>query len=318
MRALVFDETLRFRTDLPRPIPAPGEALIRTRLAGICNTDLEILRGYLGFRGVPGHEFVGEVIGAEAAPQLVGQRVVGEINAWCGQCPTCRRGDESHCPQRTTLGIRSRDGTMAEVFTLPIPLLHPVPDAVPDRWAVFTEPLAAALEITDRLHVRPSQRVVVLGDGKLGLLIAQVLQLTGCELRAIGRHAEKLAILERRGIATRLAGEQLEPGADVVVEATGSAGGYAAARSLVRPRGTLVLKSTFHGQAALDLSQLVVDELALVGSRCGPFAPALRLLEQRLVDVESLIHETWPLDQGVTAFERASAPGVLKVLLNCQ
>lgn len=318
MRALVFDEKLVLRTDMPRPSPPVGEALIRTRLAGICNTDLEIVRGYMGFRGVLGHEFVGQVIEAEGAPQLVGQRVVGEINAYCGECSTCRRGDTSHCPRRTTLGIFGRDGVMADYFCLPTHLLHVVPEAVPDRWAVFSEPLAAALEITEQVHVRPTHQVIVLGDGKLGLLIAQVLQLTGCQLLVVGRHAAKLAILERRGIATRLIGDGLEAKADIVVEATGSPQGFATARRLVRPRGRLVLKSTFHGQAELDLSRLVVDEITLIGSRCGPFPAALRLLEQRLVDVEPLVHEVWPLDRGVAAFERAAAPGVLKVLLTCE
>jgi alcohol dehydrogenase len=315
MRALYFDGRLQYRPDVPEPTPPPGEALIHTRLAGICNTDLEIVRGYMGFRGVLGHEFVGVVTRTDDAPELVGQRVVGEINAYCGQCPTCRRGDPTHCPNRTTLGIDRRDGTMADYFTLPVNLLYPVPPAVPDEWAVFTEPLAAACEITDRVPIRPSDRVVVLGDGKLGLLIAQVLQLAGCDLLAIGRHPEKLAILERRGIRTQIAGEGVVHGADVVVEATGSAEGFAAARALVRPRGTLLLKSTFHGDVTLDLSMVVVDEVTLIGSRCGPFPPALRLLEQRLVDVESLIHETFSLDDGLVAFERAVAPGVLKVLL---
>jgi alcohol dehydrogenase len=315
MRALYFDGQLRLRSDYPDPVPPPGEALIHTRLAGICNTDLEIMRGYMGFKGVLGHEFVGTVVRADDAPGLVGRRVVGEINAYCGRCPTCLRGDPTHCPRRTTLGIDRRDGVMADYFTLPARLLHPVPDALPDEWAVFAEPMAAACEIAERNHVRPTDRVIVLGDGKLGLLVAQVLQLTGCDLLAVGRHPEKLGILERRGIRVQLAGEKVEPGADVVVEATGSVEGFAVARALVRPRGTLVLKSTFHGDVALNLSMLVVDEVTVTGSRCGPFPPALRLLTQRLVDVEALIHETLPLEAGPAAFERAAAPGVLKVLL---
>jgi len=318
MRALYFDGTLHYQADALDPTLPPGEALIRTRLAGICNTDLEIVRGYMSFTGVPGHEFVGVVDRADDAPELVGKRVVGEINAYCGQCPTCRRGDPTHCPHRTTLGIYGRDGAMADYFTLPIHLLYPLPDTIPDEWAVFTEPLAAACEITDRLHVRPTDRVVVLGDGKLGLLIAQVLQLSGCDLLAVGRHPEKLALLERRGIRTQTAEEKVEPGADLVVEATGSPEGFATARALVRPRGHLVLKSTFHGDVTLNLSQVVVDEVTLIGSRCGPFRPALRLLEQRLVDVEPLIHHTFPLADGLVAFERAAAPGVLKVLLTTE
>jgi threonine dehydrogenase-like Zn-dependent dehydrogenase len=316
MRALYFDKKLHYRPDMPDPIPPPGEALIRTRLAGVCNTDLEIMRGYLGFTGVLGHEFVGEVVRADGAPQLVGQRVVGEINAYCGECPTCRRGDPTHCPDRTSLGISGRDGAMADYLTLPTHLLHPVPESLPDEWAVFTEPLAAGLEITDKIHLRPTDRVVVLGDGKLGLLIAQVLQLTGCDLLAIGRHQSKLAILERRGIRTQIGDDRTEAGADMVVEATGSAEGFATARALVRPRGTLVMKSTFHGDVSMDLSRVVVDEVVVVGSRCGPFLPALRLLEQRLVDVEPLIDSTFPLTDGLAAFEQAAAPGVLKVLLS--
>jgi len=316
MRALYFDKKLHYRPDVPDPIPPPGEALIRTRLTGVCNTDLEIVRGYLGFTGVLGHEFVGEVVRADDAPHLVGQRVVGEINAYCGECPTCRRGDTTHCPHRTSLGISGRDGAMADYFTLPTHLLYPLPESLPDEWAVFTEPLAAAMEITDKIHCHPTDRVVVLGDGKLGLLIAQVLQLTGCDLLAIGRHQSKLAILERRGIRTQISDDKTEAGADMVVEATGSAGGFATARALVRPRGTVVMKSTFHGDVSLDLSRVVVDEVVVVGSRCGPFLPALRLLEQRLVDVEPLIHSTFPLSDGLAAFEQAAAPGVLKVLLS--
>jgi alcohol dehydrogenase len=315
MRALDFDGTLKYRPNASDPTPPPGEALIRTRLAGICNTDLEIVKGYLGFKGVLGHEFVGEVARADDAPDLVGQRVVGEINAYCGACPTCRRGDHTHCPSRTSLGISRRDGTMADYFTLPIGLLYPVSSAIPDEWAVFTEPLAAACQITEQVPIRPTDRVVVLGDGKLGLLVAQVLQLTGCNLLVVGRHNEKLAILERRGIRVRMAEEEIRPEADVVVEATGSPTGFATARTLVRPRGTLVLKSTFHADVCLDLSAQVVDEVTIVGSRCGPFPPALRLLEQGLVDVEPLIHQVFPLDEGLAAFERAAAPGVLKVLL---
>ena len=317
MRALYFDGDLQLRSDLSMPSSPPGEALIRTRLAGICNTDLELVRGYMGFRGVLGHEFVGEVVTADGAQEWVGRRVVGEINANCRQCPTCLRGDPTHCPHRTTLGIDRRDGVLADYFSLPLHLLYAVPDSVPDEQAVFVEPLAAAVEITDRLHVRPTDRVIVLGDGKLGQLIAQVLQLTGCNLLVLGRHRQKLDLLAGRGIATRLSSEnEVEPGADVVIEATGSASGFEVARRLVRPRGHLVLKSTFHGDVTLDLSRVVVDEISLVGSRCGPFAPALRLLAQRLVEVESLISDRFSLDDGLAAFERAVAPGVLKVLVS--
>jgi threonine dehydrogenase-like Zn-dependent dehydrogenase len=315
VQALVYDgEVLQLREDYPRPVPPPGEALVRVRLAGICNTDLEIVRGYMGFRGVLGHEFVGTVEEAEDR-SLIGQRVVGEINAYCGECPTCRAGRPTHCPHRTTLGIWGRDGAFAEYLTLPVRNLHTVPDAISDEEAVFTEPLAAALEILEQVHLRPTDRVVVLGDGKLGLLVAQVLALMGCDLLAVGRHREKLAILARRGIPTLLEAEAEGLAADVVVECTGRPEGFAAARRILRPRGMLVLKSTYHGGVEADLTGLVVDEITLVGSRCGPFPPALRLLQRGLVDVQPLISAVYPLDRGMEAFARAAEPGVLKVLL---
>lgn len=316
MRALWFDGRLQLQTDTPPPEPPPGEALIRTQLAGICNTDIEIVRGYKGFTGILGHEFVGFVERADSAPELVGRRVVGEINAYCGECATCRRGQPTQCPSRTTLGMNRRHGVMADYFTLPAKLLYPLPDSLPDEWAVFVEPLAAACQILEQVAIKPTDRVVVLGDGKLGLLAAQVLQLTGCELLVLGKHPGKLDILRRRGIATRLVAEPITDFADVVVEVTGSASGFAAACKLLRPRGTLILKSTFHGDVQLDLSRLVVDEITVVGSRCGPFPAALRLLEQRLVDVEPLLHATYSLADGLAAFERAVQPGVLKVLLS--
>jgi threonine dehydrogenase-like Zn-dependent dehydrogenase len=281
------------------------------KLAGICNTDLEIVKGYMGFRGVLGHEFVGVVEGGN----LAGERVVGEINAYCGECPTCRAGHPTHCPNRTTLGIAGRDGAFAEYLRLPTRSLHVVPASVPDEVAVFVEPLAAALEITDRIHVRPTDRVVVLGDGKLGLLVAQVLALQGCDVVAVGRHEDKLAILRRRGIATHLESEPIDFKADLVVDCTGQPSGFERARQLVRPRGTLVIKSTFAGAAEIALTPLVVDEVTLVGSRCGPFAPALRLLERGLIDVTSLITATYPLSDGLAAMQRAAAQGTLKVLL---
>ena len=317
MKAVVFDPEaggLRLDTDYAQPTPPPGEARIRTLLAGICNTDLEILRGYARFTGVLGHEFVGQVVQAED-PSLVGQRVVGEINAYCGTCPTCRAGNETHCPQRTTLGIHDRDGALAEFFCLPARNLHPVPQNLPDEAAVFTEPLAAACEILDQIHIRPTNRVVVLGDGKLGLLIAQVIALTGCELTVVGRHQDKLDILARRGIVTQIATHGLARKADLVVECTGQAQGFQTARELVRPRGTLVLKSTYHGRVETDLSSLVVDEIQLVGSRCGPFPAALRLLAQGLVDVQSLIEAEYSLDEALAAFEHAGRRGSLKVLV---
>ncbi|MBN1135008.1 MAG: alcohol dehydrogenase catalytic domain-containing protein [Anaerolineae bacterium] len=313
MKAVVFDGHLRLVADRPEPAPAPGEARIRTILVGICSTDLEVVRGYAGFRGVPGHEFVGVVDLAED-PSWIGQRVVGEINVGCGVCDTCRAGQPGHCPSRTALGIRGRDGVLAELFCLPVANLHPVPVEVPDRAAVFVEPLAAACQLLEQIHVRPSDRVVVLGDGRLGLMASQVLALTGCELTVVGRHEEKLAILARRGIDARLSDEGLG-GADLVVECTGRPSGFETAQRLVRPRGTLALKSTYHGLAEIDLSRLVVDEIRVVGSRCGPFKAALRLLACGLVDVMSQIHAEMRLDEALAAYELAAQPGVLKVLV---
>jgi len=316
MRVLLCDNGLSFDPAYPDPEPMPGEALVRVTLAGICNTDLELIKGYMGFRGVLGHEFVG-IVEASPDPVLLGQRVVGEINAYCGECPTCLAGRPTHCPHRTTLGISGRDGAFADFLTLPTRNLHVVPEMVSDRAAVFTEPLAAALEILEQVPVRPTDRVIVLGDGKLGLLVAQVLALTGCDLVAVGRHECKLDILRRRHIAVRSADDRFALGeADIVVECTGGPAGFTAARRLLRPRSTLVLKSTYYGLASVDLTGLVVDEITLVGSRCGPFAPALRLLAAGLVDVEPLIDDVYPLDGGLVGFERAATRGTLKVLLS--
>lgn len=314
MKALVYDGRLRLAEDYPIPAPPQGEALIRVRLAGICNTDLEIVRGYMGYRGVLGHEFVGEVA-ACADESWLGQRVVGEINAYCGECDFCRQGLETHCPQRTTLGIWGRDGALAEYCLLPLRNLHILPPQIADETAVFVEPLAAALEILEQAHIRPTERVVVLGDGKLGLLVVQVLALIGCELTCLGHHEEKLAILRRRGIEARLAEQTQSLVADCVVECTGRPEGFAAARALLRPRGRLILKSTYHGQVSADLADLVVDEIVLLGSRCGPFAPALRLLQRGLIDVASLVDSVYHLDQGLAAFQRATARDALKVLV---
>jgi threonine dehydrogenase-like Zn-dependent dehydrogenase len=318
MRALVLDDGVTLRQDYPPPDPAAGEALVRVRKAGICNTDLELVRGYAAFHGVLGHEFVGVVQACPSAPFWEGRRVVGEINLACGACDTCRAGRPTHCASRTALGIRGRDGAFADWLTLPVVNLHAVPDGVSDDQAVFIEPLAAALAITDQVHVRPSDRVVVLGDGKLGQLLAQVLALTGCDLTAIGRHEEKLKLLAARGIDTCLVDHSSrgpEILSDVVVEATGTPAGYTAARQLVRPRGRLVLKSTYHDLARVDLTQIVVDEVRVIGSRCGPFAPALRLLAQGLVSVEALIQARYSLDQGELALKRAATKGVLKVVI---
>jgi alcohol dehydrogenase len=317
MRALLCDNGLRYDPAYPDPVPPPGEALIRVRLAGICNTDLELVRGYLGFRGVLGHEFVGEVVQA-SDPAWLGRRVVGDINAACRrqQCEACNSGRHTHCPHRTTLGIAGRNGAFADYLVLPQANLVPVPESVPDASAVFAEPLAAACEVLEQIRIAPTDRVVVLGDGKLGLLVAAVLRLTGAELTLVGRNRDKLAIAEGWGVQVRLAADPLPAHTvDVVVECTGSPRGFDAARRLLRPRGTLVLKSTYHGALSVDMSGLVVDEITLLGSRCGPFAPALRLLTAGLVDPRGLISETFTLGQAAAAFAHAAEPGVLKILL---
>jgi len=303
-------------------VPAPaagGEAVVRVTLSGVCNTDLEIARGYAGFEGTIGHEFVGVVESAPGAPHLVGRRVVGEINAGCGACELCAAGDPRHCPRRTVLGIVGRDGAHAEFLTLPAVNLLALPNSIPDERAVFCEPLAAACGITERVSVREGERVAVVGDGKLGLLCAQALRvLTGAEVTLVGRHESKMEIARRRGVETLKASGL--PGAaarafDVAVEASGSPEGFRTALSLLRPRGTLVLKSTFHGKTELEAAPVVVDEMSIVGSRCGRFAPALELLAANAVDVEGLIHEEFPLAEGVRAVQRAAEPGVLKVLI---
>jgi threonine dehydrogenase-like Zn-dependent dehydrogenase len=316
MRALVLDGEVRLDAAYPMPQHSQGDALVRVSLAGICNTDLELIKGYRSFKGILGHEFVG-LVEQCSDPDLIGARVVGEINAQCGRCPICKAGMPTHCPNRTVLGITSRDGAFADYLILPQLLLHRVPDSVPDQAAVFTEPLAAALEIPEQLQVQPTQRVVVVGDGKLGLLVAQVLRLTGCDLMLVGRRERKLQIAANAGIRTHLAATALETAsADIVVECTGNPEGFALARNLVRPRGTLVLKSTYHGDSRVDFSSIVVDELTLVGSRCGPFAPALQLLAMGMVDVESLVDAVYPISSGVAAVEHAATPGTLKVLLS--
>jgi threonine dehydrogenase-like Zn-dependent dehydrogenase len=321
LRALVLeDKKVTLRTDYPTPDPdhlRAGEVLVQVRQAGICNTDLELIKGYAGFQGVLGHEFVGVVAASPTVPEWLHRRVVGEINVGCGICPVCRSGKEMHCPTRAAVGIRGRDGAFAQYLTLPAANLVAVPDDVSDDQAVFTEPLAAALSITNRVHIRPDDRVVLLGDGKLGQLIAQVLALNGCDLLVVGRHQEKLRLLTERGINTTCdAPTILHSGsADIVVEATGTPAGFATAQKLVRARGKLVLKSTHHAPTSSDLSTIVVNELHIVGSRCGPFAAALRLLERGWVKVEPLIHARFALEDGVAAMERAAQRGVMKVLL---
>jgi len=292
------------------------EALVRVLLSGICNTDLEIARGYAGFKGTIGHEFVG-VVEANNDSTLVGRRVVGEINAGCGQCDLCRAGDPRHCLQRTVLGIHGRDGAHAEFLQLPSVNLLPIPENIPDEHAVFTEPLAAACGILERVTIAKRDRVAVIGDGKLGLLCAQVLALTGASLLLIGKHPAKLRIAERRGIETstpKQAAKRLRE-FDVVVEASGAAAGFKLALDLLRPQGKLVLKSTFHGSTEIEAARIVVDEISILGSRCGRFAPAIDLLKKQAIDVDSLISEEYPLVDGVHGMSRARTKGILKVLL---
>ena len=314
MKALWLENNqLQLRSDVPIPEPPPGEALVRVVRAGICNTDLELLRGYYPYTGILGHEFVGVV---EHGPkQLVGQRVVGEINAVCGECRFCRSGQPTHCENRTVLGIVNRNGAFAEYLTLPYANLHPVPDNVPTDVATFTEPVAAALEIQQQVLVRPDDRVLVIGDGKLGQLVAQTLALTGCDLLVVGRHRNKLDRLAARGIKTGLADAVTDRAFDLSVECTGNPEGFAIARRALRPRGTLVLKSTYAGHLTFDASSLVVDEITLIGSRCGPFPQALQLLSQQKLNVNYLIQTRYPLDEAIAAFDRAQERGVLKVLL---
>ena len=322
MRALIVSDRLTYREDYPMPDPPPGEALIRVTRGGICNTDIEILKGYFGFRGVLGHEFAGVVEALNplpgSAPHVsVGDRVVGEINCVPCDSPSRNAFERAQDPARSTLGIDRRDGAFADYTVLPIVNLHRVPDGVDDDEAVFTEPLAAACQILEQVHIRPTDRVAVLGDGKLGLLCAQVIAAGApCELTVVGKHATKLEVARRRGIRTTCVEAAPLRAFDVVVECTGSPAGFEHARQLLRPRGTLVLKSTYHGLPQVNLTMIVVDEITVVGSRCGPFAAALRLLEQKRVDVRPLIHARYPLSQGDAAIEHAQRPGVLKVLLD--
>jgi threonine dehydrogenase-like Zn-dependent dehydrogenase len=314
--AWLEERRLFFREDVPIPVPSEGEVLVRVRLAGICNTDIELTRGYYPFTGVPGHEFVGE---------FEGKRVVGEINASCGACEACTHSRRTHCERRTVLGIKDRNGAFAEYLTLPRENLHVVPDAVPDEVAVFTEPLAAALEIQQQVQIGPGDRVLVVGNGKLGRLIAASLELTGCDLTVVGREHGEIVLSCGAGfqpVAPSPPGAGWKPALheesrsfDVVVECSGNAEGFALARQAVRPRGTIVMKSTYAGDLTFNASALVVDEITLLGSRCGPFAPALQLLAEGKIDPRPMIHARYPLRDMNAAFAHAEQHGILKVLL---
>jgi len=315
MLALRVDKKRLSIKDIARPANE-HEALVRVLVSGICNTDLEIARGYAGFNGTLGHEFVG-VVEENADQKLVGRRVVGEINAGCGVCELCRAGDPRHCAARTVLGIVGRDGAHAEFLQLPAVNLLPVPDGIPDEHAAFAEPLAAACGILERVPITRDDRVAVIGDGKLGLLCVQVVALTGAPTVLIGKHDEKLRIAARRGIETSTPKEAAKRVRqfDVVVEASGAESGFNLALDLLRPQGKLVLKSTFHGTTEINAARVVVDEISIVGSRCGRLGPALDLLKRSSIDVDSLISEEYSLSRGVHAMKRARAKGVLKVLL---
>jgi threonine dehydrogenase-like Zn-dependent dehydrogenase len=300
---------------VPQPARPAGFALIRMLFAGICNTDLELQRGYYGFSGTPGHEFVGEVVEADNK-DLLGRRVVGEINLNCGVCEWCKQHLGRHCPHRTVLGIVKHPGAFQEFLTLPERNLHFVPDAVPTEAAVFTEPLAAACEILEQIRFPCSSEVAVLGDGKLGLLIAQALNAYGFKVHQFGRHAEKLRISEKAGVHTELARAELPVAAyNWVVDATGSPEGLRQAVQMVKPRGTVILKSTLHGLVGVDTAPVIVNEITLVGSRCGRFEPALELLSRGLINVQDMISGCEKLADAPRAFERAARKGTMKVLL---
>jgi 2-desacetyl-2-hydroxyethyl bacteriochlorophyllide A dehydrogenase len=311
------NERLTFRTDLADLDPAPGWALVRLRMAGICSTDLEMVKAYYPFAGVPGHEFVGQVVGVgqEIDRHWVGRRVVGEINLACGECPACRSGLGTHCTTRSVLGLINANGVFAEFVVIPVENLHTIPDEVSDEAAVFTEPLAAALEILQQGAVRPSDRVLLVGAGRLGLLIAQVLALIGCDLQVVARRPEPQRLLARWGIPATLPDQVSAGSFDVAIEATGVSQGFDLARRALRPRGTMVLKSTYSGAITVNFSSIVVDELTLLGSRCGPFEPAIRLLANQKVNPTPLIVGSYRLAQGIEAFEKAAQPGILKIVL---
>lgn len=313
MRAIVLEDRVSIQANRPAPTPLAGEVLVRVTRAGVCETDLQLIKGYMGFRGVLGHEFVGV---AESGP-MGGRRVVGEINCACWQCATCRNGLPTHCPKRTVLGILNHDGAFADLIAVPQRNLHLVPDSLPDDVAVFTEPVAAAYQIPVQLRVGPHDRVVVLGDGRLGNLCAQVLATLSDHVLVVGKYPEKLAILTSMGIATTRLSDPLEERAsDIVVDCTGSDSGLPTALRLVRPRGTIVLKTTVAGQQTLAWAPFVIDEVTLVGSRCGPFDRALDALERGEVNVGALISDRFDLSQGLEALTRAQTKPVLKVLLD--
>lgn len=315
MKAVVFDNGLKLDGNYPMPNPKQGEALIKVNTIGICNTDYEITKGYMGYKGVLGHEFTG-VVEHAANKELIGKRVVGEINCGCGQCEWCAQGLERHCFNRSTLGIWQREGCFAEYVALPEKNLLEIPKNVSNEEAVFVEPLAAALEILEQVHIPPYKKVIVLGDGKLGLIIALALNASGLDITLIGKHEEKLAIAAAQGVKTKLLNDlKIEKAYDFVVEATGSITGFETSLALTKPRGTLILKSTIAASKEFNLAPIVVDEITVLGSRCGQFAPALRMLESKRIDVKPLISDIYPIDKSIEAFERNKEKSSVKVLV---
>ncbi len=314
MNAIRFDGTkLDLLTDYPKP--KSGESVVKVKLAGICGTDLEILQGYMSYKGIPGHEFVGVVEDSENK-DLIGKRVVGEINAGCKTCTSCINGLERHCPNRTVLGILNRDGAFAQYLSLPEKNLHVVPDSIKDEQAVFVEPLAAAFEIIEQIHIEPNWEIAIVGDGRLAQLVVRVLKISCPNITCFGRHEKKLELLKKLGIKTKIGIDSNdEKKYDLVIEATGNDSGFSDTMKLIRPRGTVILKSTIASQNKLDLTPAVVNEVTVIGSRCGIFRPAINALESGSVSVEELVDSIYPLEKFQQAFEHAKKPGALKILL---
>ncbi len=317
MKAVVFDSELKLCGDYKKPEIKSGEALVRVKLAGICNTDFEITKGYMGYKGILGHEFVGIVEEINSDDKsLLNKRVVGEINFGCEKCEWCKKGLQRHCPNRSTLGIWQQDGCMAEYVMIPIQNLIEVPESVSDEEAVFVEPLAAAIEILEQLHIKPYEKVLVLGDGKLGLTTAITLNSSGLDVTLIGKHQNKLDIAKNQKVKTKLLQEtEIKKEYDVVIEATGSITGFETSIASVKPRGTLVLKSTIAASKEFNFAPIVIDEITVLGSRCGQFKPALRYLEQKKIDFTPFISGIFPIEKALEAFDKNKEKDSLKVIL---
>lgn len=314
MKALYFDGRITL-ADIPIPEAKKGEALVKVKKAGICRTDLEIIKGYMNFKGILGHEFMG-VVEKSASNVFHGKRVVGEINIGCDQCSWCITNLSRHCPHRKVLGISGKDGVFAEYVTLPEKNLHLLPDSVSDEDGVFVEPLAAALEIEEQIQIKPEDSVAIIGDGRLGQLVAQLMRLRGCPLLVIGKHKDKLRLLQVLGITTILTKEKIKEKFEVIIECSGSIEGLKLALKLIKPRGRIVLKSTINQPYRLDLTEAVINEVRLIGSRCGPFPPAINLLARGLIKVQSLISARFSLTQGLDALEFARQKKGIKIILS--